>query len=163
MANRKAKTELPQEREIQAIGLQIGKEEYAINIGEIQEIIPTPRITRVPKAPDHILGVINLRGNVIPVIDLARRLGIGHTELTELSRIVAVEVENELVGILAERVSKVSKLLESQIKPPPPLVSGISGEYLDGVSKLDNRFLIFVNISRTLAELNSPSANEPEA
>ena len=131
-------------RDIQAIGLKVGNEEYAVKIGDIREIVPTPHITRVPTAPDHIIGVINLRGRVIPVIDIARRLGIGETRHTEFSRIVAVEIQDELVGVIAEQVSKVAKIKESQIKPPPPLVSGIAREFIDGVCKLSGRVLIFL-------------------
>lgn len=139
-------------KEIQAIGLRIGTEEYGLPINSVQEVITTPRITRVPKAGNHIKGVINLRGNVIPVIDVARRFGIGETVLGEESRIVAVDVENEVVGLAAESVSKVTRLPESSIHPPPPLVSGISAEYLEGVARLPDRFLIFMNLKKVLAE-----------
>ena len=138
--------------EIQAIGIKIGSEEYGINISDVQEVIPSPSITRVPNAPPHILGVINLRGNVIPVIDLAQRLGIGHTTISQSARIVAVDLKDEIVGVLAESVSKVAKLSTADIKPPPALVSGIFGDYLDGVSKIGNRFLIFVNLARALSD-----------
>jgi purine-binding chemotaxis protein CheW len=145
----KSRTE---KKEIQAIGLRIGTEEYGLPIKSVQEVITAPRITRVPKSPAYIRGVINLRGNVIPVIDLALRFGIGETVLGADSRIVAVDVNDELVGIAAESVSKVTRLDEAAINPPPALVSGISAEYLEGVARLSDRFMIFMNLQKVLAD-----------
>ena len=151
MARRK-QTQEAQAPEVQAIGLRIGSEEYGLPIAQVQEVINTPRITRVPKAPQYLKGVINLRGNVIPVVDVARRLGIGETSVANGSRIVAVDVGEEVVALAAEQVSKVTRLAESAIKPPPPLVSGISAEYINGVARLPHRFLIFLDLERVLAE-----------
>jgi purine-binding chemotaxis protein CheW len=149
---RKKKANEAQAPEIQAIGLRIGTEEYGLPIAQVQEVINTPRITRVPKAPDYLKGVINLRGNVIPVVDVARRLNIGETTVSDGSRIVAVDVGDEVVALTAEQVSKVTRLPVSAIKPPPPLVSGISAEYISGVARLPDRFLIFLDLERVLAE-----------
>lgn len=136
----------------QVIGLRVGSEEYALRISAVQEVITAPRITRVPKSARHIKGVVNLRGNVIPVLDVAARLGIGETRMGEGSRIVAVESKGELVGLAAESVSKVTRVAESDVKPPPPLVGGIEARYLDGVARLGDRFLVFLSLERVLAE-----------
>jgi purine-binding chemotaxis protein CheW len=153
---KKSRTE---KKEIQAIGLRIGTEEYGLPIKSVQEVITAPRITRVPKSPGYIRGVINLRGNVIPVIDIAQRFGIGETVLGADSRIVAVEVNDEVVGLAAESVSKVIRLAEAAINPPPALVSGISAEYLEGVARLPDRFMIFMDLQKVLAD-NSAGREE---
>lgn len=137
--------------EFQAIGFQVGGEEYGLPLSEVQEIITTPHVTRVPKAPPYIAGVINLHGNVIPVFDVARRFEIGQTNLEGGSRVVVVENNGEMVGLAAEAVSNVTRLSISSVKPPPPLVSGIAAEYLTGVARLPNRFLIFLNIGLVLS------------
>lgn len=138
------------ERTIQAVGLRIGAEEYGIPISAIREVHVPPPITRVPNAPQHIMGVINLRGSVIAVIDLASRLGIGHTVLGESARLVAVDDGEEQVALAAERVSPVIRINADSIKPPPPAVAGISAEFIDAVARLPERFLIFPNLERLL-------------
>ncbi len=140
------------EDEFHAIGFRVADEEYGLPLTSIQEIITMPRITRVPKASPYVKGVINLHGNVIPVIDIARRFEIGETRVGADSRVVVVEVENEVVGLLAKSVSKVTRFNHSDIQPPPPLVAGIAAEYLDGVVRLPDRFLIFLDLVKTLAE-----------
>jgi purine-binding chemotaxis protein CheW len=138
--------------EFSAIGFRVGEEEYGLRLTAVQEIVTTPHITRVPKAPDYIKGVINLHGNVVPVIDIARRFDTGETRIAADSRIVVVEEEDEAVGILAESVSKVARFHPGDMQPPPPLVAGIAAEFLEGVVRLPNRFLIFLNLERTLAD-----------
>ena len=133
-----------------AIGFSVGSEEYGIPLSSVQEIITVPRITRVPKAPTYIKGVINLHGNVIPVIDVARRFEIGATQIGAAARVVVVEAEDEAVGLLAEGVSKVTRFRSSDLQPPPPLVAGIAAEFLDGIVRLRDRFVIFLNLARTL-------------
>lgn len=140
-----------QSKEIRAIGFRVGNEEYGLALESVQEVITVPRITRVPNAPSYIQGVINLHGNVIPVVDVARRFNIGQTAISANSRIVVVDTEDEVIGLLAEEVSKVTRLNSSDIQPPPPLVAGIEAEYLEGVVHLQDRFLIFLDLKNTLA------------
>jgi purine-binding chemotaxis protein CheW len=140
------------------IGFTVGDEQYGLALDDVQEIITAPRITRVPKSPTYIKGVINLHGNVIPVLDIAARFGTGTTTLSAGSKIVVVEGEDEVVGLLAEAVGKVTRFREEEVQPPPPLVAGISAEYLDGVVRVDGQFLIFLNLAKTLDE-NDDGAN----
>ncbi len=140
------------EKEFPAIGFRVGEEEYGLRLTAIQEIVTTPRITRVPKAPAYIKGVINHHGNVIPVIDIAARFGVGETTVTAASRVVVIETENEAVGFLADAVSKVTRFSSADIQPPPPLVSGIAAEFLEGIVRTSGRFLIFLELERTLSE-----------
>ncbi len=135
-----------------AIGLAVGNEEYGLPLVSVREITTVPHITRVPKAPSYIMGVINLRGNIVPVIDIASRFEIGTTTLTSKSRLAVVEEKGEVAGLLAQEVSKVTRISRSDLQPPPPLVAGIAAEYLDGVVRLPDRFLIFLNLTKTLAE-----------
>ena len=141
-----------QNENLHAIGFKVGAEEYGLSLSAIQETITLRRITRVPKAAPYIKGVINLHGNVIPVIDVARRLGTGETAAGAGSRIVVVETETEVVGLLAERVSSVTRLAPSSVQPPPAMVAGIAAEYLEGVARLPDRFLIFLNLTRVMAD-----------
>jgi purine-binding chemotaxis protein CheW len=138
--------------DLHTIGFRIVGEEYGLPLTAVQELITLPRITRVPHAPGYVRGVINLHGNIIPVLDVAARFGVGETALGASARVVVVESEGETVGLLAESVSKVTKLSHADIKPPPPLVAGIAAEYLDGVARLADRFLIFLNLARTLSD-----------
>lgn len=151
---RKIKKALSLVKDFQAIAFRIGREEYALRLADVQEIITTPHITRVPKAPDYIRGVLNLHGNVIPVIDIAKRFSIGRTNITRGGRIVVVEVGGEIVGLAAEVVSNVTRLPQDSIKPPPPLVAGIAADYLEGVARMPGRFLIFLNLARVLETEN---------
>ncbi|MCK5690537.1 purine-binding chemotaxis protein CheW [Myxococcota bacterium] len=148
------------EEEFSAIGFWVGDEEYGLSLFSVQEIITRPRITRVPKSPDYIAGVINLHGNIIPVIDLAKRFKIGETVLEIASRVVVVESNGEVLGLLVEKVSKVARFKRSELQPPPPLVGGISSEYLEGVVRVPGRFLVFLNLDRTLADDSSAAQKD---
>lgn len=149
---RRRKRDKVREDVFQTIGMTIGGEQYALPIDRVQEIVPRARITRVPKAPTHIMGVMNLRGNIVPVIDIAKRFEIGETTVGDEGRIVVVAVNGEVVGLAAERVSQVIKLQRSLIEPTPPLVSRIAAEYLEGVACLADRMLIFLNLPKVLAD-----------
>ncbi len=149
--------------EFHAIGFQVGAEEYGLELRSVQEIIATPRITRVPKAPPYIRGVINLHGNVVPVLDVARRFGLGDTAMSSGSKVVVVETEGESIGLLAESVSKVTRFHRDQIQPPPPLVAGIAADFLDGIIRSANRFVIFLNLDKTLEDDHAGTHGRPIA
>ncbi len=148
--------------EFSAIGFRVGKEEYGLRLTDVREIVTTPHITRVPKAPAYIKGVINLHGNVVPVIDIACRFDIGETNLAANSRIIVVENEDEPVGFLAEGVSKVARFRAADMQPPPPLVAGIAAEFLEGVVRMPGRFLIFLNLERTLSDDHTKRASDAD-
>lgn len=154
---------LAERAELPAISFRIGREEFGLRLAAIREIIKLPRITRVPKAAPYVKGVINLHGDVIPVIDIGRRLGIGETAQTETARILVVESGNETVGLLAEEVSKITRIAAADIQPPPPLVGGVAADFLEGVVHLPKRFLVFLNLTRILAEdeHDDPAKSEP--
>ncbi|WP_028587186.1 chemotaxis protein CheW [Desulfocurvus vexinensis] len=136
---------------IQLVTFSIGEEEFGVDILKVQEIIRTMEITRVPKAPDFVEGVINLRGNVIPIIDLRKRFGLetrGHDKHT---RIIVIEINNMIVGFVVDSVSEVLRIPANTVEPPPPVVAGLESEYISGVGKLEDRLLILLDLDRLLS------------
>lgn len=126
--------------------------EYGVPITQVQEIIPIVTPTRLPQAPDFVEGIINLRGSIIPIIDIKKRFAMGSSELSSESRSVVVEVEGHTVGIIVDEVSEVLSLPLSSIEPPPSLVGGITSDYLTGVGKIDDRLLILLDMNKILSE-----------
>ena len=133
----------------------VGAEEYGVSIRKAREIIECDVITAVPNAPACIRGVINLRGSVVPVVDLAVKFGRAARDLTRKSCIVVVEVtadgESHVMGILADGVSQVADLPEGSIEPPPSFGAGVDAEWLLGLGHADKRFLLLLDIDRALA------------
>src|SRR6266700_7681546 len=115
--------------EQQLVVFQLGAELYGVEIARVHEIIRLQTITRVPHAPAFVEGVINLRGKVIPVVDLRRRFGLASAEHTRASRIVVVEIGDQVVGIVVDGVSEVLRVSTSIVEPPSPVVAGIDSEY----------------------------------
>ncbi len=144
-------TESDSARLRQLVTFTLGQEEYGVDIMRVQEIIRYQEVTRVPQMPDFIEGVINLRGNVIPVIDLRKRFALGSAEHTGQTRIVVVNVASRVMGVVVDGVSEVMRLAEEQIEPPPPVVAGIGHEYLQGVGKVQGRLLILLDLDRILS------------
>ncbi|MCD6574378.1 chemotaxis protein CheW, partial [Candidatus Aerophobetes bacterium] len=116
------------------------------------EIIRLPEITRVPQAPFFVEGVINLRGNVLPVIDLRKRFDLEATQKTNATRIVVTNVDGKTTGIIVDSVSEVMRLPKNAIEPPPPIMAGIEARYLRGIGKLEDgkRLLILLNLEEIL-------------
>ena len=139
-----------QRKERQLVVFNLGQEEYGVDILQVKEIKRLTEITRVPNAPDHVEGVINLRGNIIPVVDLHKRFELGTVEATDESRIVIVNVQDITVGITVDAVSEVITLDKSSLAPPPPLVAGIEASFIEAIGKLKDRLLILLNMDRIL-------------
>ncbi|KAB2954377.1 chemotaxis protein CheW [Heliorestis acidaminivorans] len=137
--------------ESQLVAFTLDGEEYAINIHYVQEINRLLNITRVPKAPFYVEGVINLRGNVVPVIDLRKRFSLSPRETTDRTRIIIVKVKDITVGIIVDGVSEVIGLANGNIEPPPGLQGSLEQEFIYGVGKIDERLLILINIEKVLA------------
>ncbi|EMG38641.1 chemotaxis signal transduction protein [Desulfocurvibacter africanus PCS] len=136
---------------MQLVTFSIGDEEFGVDILKVQEIIRTMEITRVPRAPAFVEGVINLRGKVIPIIDLRKRFGLqarGHDKNT---RIIVIEISNMIVGFVVDSVSEVLRIPASTVEPPPPMVAGLESEYISGVGKLEDRLLILLDLNRLLS------------
>jgi len=137
-------------RELQLVAFRLGKETYAVDIQQVQEIIRMQHITQVPGAPSFVEGVINLRGRIVPVIDLRQRLGLPRGERTGETRIVVVEVPPHRVGMVVDAVEEVFRIQEEEIEPPSPLVASIQEKYLRGVGKSGDRLIILLDLEEIL-------------
>ena len=133
----------------------IGREEYAVGILRVKEIMEYTAVTRVPGVPAHVRGVINLRGSVVPVVDLAAKFGGTETEPTRTSCIVIVETHLDgamvVAGMMADAVCEVIHLDAQQIEPPPSFGSSIRVDFLTGMGKLDGRLALILDIDRVLS------------
>lgn len=146
--------------EEQLVTFGLGSEEFGVDIMLVQEIIRIPPITRVPKAPSFVEGVINLRGNVIPVISLRKRFGMENAEDTDLSRIIVLEVDSRVFGIRVDAVTEVMRLEEDAIEPPPSVAMGVDSHYIRGVGKIGDRLLILLDLEHIMGgEMNHDSGN----
>ncbi len=139
---------------IQLVTFRIGEVEFGVDILAVQEIIRMMQITMVPRAPEFIEGVINLRGKVIPVINMRTRFNKPALDQDSNTRIVVMELENKIVGFLVDGVSEVLRIPESTVEDPPPVVAGIGSEYIRGIGKLDNRLLILLNLDNLLGSID---------
>ena len=126
--------------------------EYGVPITQVQEIITMTRPTQLPQAPDFVEGIINLRGKIIPIIDLKKRFHMGTSDITNDTRSVVVEVEGQTVGIIVDEVSEVLRLANSDIEPAPAIIGGITAEYLTGVGKIEGRLLILLDMNKILSD-----------
>jgi purine-binding chemotaxis protein CheW len=137
--------------EIQLVAFKLGREEYSVSILQVQEIKRITDITRVPHTPDYIKGVINLRGSVLPVIDLKKRLNLPQQTSTEDTRIIIVKVDELSVGMIVDAVSEVMTINQENIDAPDAVVGGsVASNYLSGVGKLENRLLILLNLEEII-------------
>jgi len=136
--------------ELQLVSFNIGTEEFGVDILKVQEINRMVEITRVPQAPHYVEGVINLRGKVIPIVDLRKRFGLELKEHDKNTRIVVVDIGGNIMGMIVDSVSEVLRLPASTIEPPPEIVTGVNAEYIKGVAKLEDRLLIFLDLSRVI-------------
>jgi purine-binding chemotaxis protein CheW len=128
----------------------LAREEYGVDVKQVQEIRRVTEITGVPRAPEFVRGVINLRGRILPVLDLKRRLALGEVVVGRAARIVVVRVKDRLLGLLVDGASQVLKIPVSQVEPAPEEVLQKGGDYIRGVAKLDDRLIILVDLERLL-------------
>ena len=139
---------------LQIVTFKLGNEEYAVDILKVQEINRVVEITSIPNAPSYVEGVINLRGKVIPVINLRKKFGLDSKEMDSQSRIMVVDI-GSTVGLIVDSVSEVLRLSSDTIEPPPPMTAGNgSSEYIKGVGKLADRLLILLDIEKLLKNGN---------
>lgn len=149
------------EENLRLVIFELSGEEFGVDIMQVSEVIPVPRITRIPQAPECVKGLINLRGKILVVIDLNKRLELNSKETDSLSRIIIVEVKDTVIGMLVNSVKEVINLPLSSIQPPPEMIkSKINAEYLTGVGKVGNRLLILLNLVSVLGEEEIEELNE---
>jgi purine-binding chemotaxis protein CheW len=136
---------------LQLVTFNISEEEFGVDILKVQEIIRTMEITKVPRAPEFVEGVINLRGKVIPILDLRRRFGMQARPHDKQTRIIVIELGSMIVGFVVDGVSEVLRISASTVEPPPAVVSGLESEYISGVGKLEDRLLILLDLNKLLS------------
>lgn len=139
--------------ENQYVVFKLEQEEFGIDIMNVKEIIPYQESVHVPNTPNFIEGIINYRGNVIPVINLKKRFDIGQAETTEDTRIIVITLKEKEVGFIVDEASQTIRLDQEQIDPTPDIVSGIDKRYIIGVGKIDeNRLLILLDLMEILTD-----------
>lgn len=147
------KVKAPEKDElIQLVGFIIGDEQFGVNILMVQEIIRAAPITPVPNSPEFVEGVINLRGNIIPVIQLRKRLNLPLEEIDKADTwILILDIDNRITGFIVDSVTEVLKIQESTIEPPPEIVvAGLENQYIRGVCEIGETLLILLDFSRIL-------------
>ncbi|MCR4430529.1 MAG: chemotaxis protein CheW [Tepidanaerobacteraceae bacterium] len=134
----------------QFVEFKLGEEEYGVDILQVKTIERMMPVTRVPKAPSFVEGVINLRGEIVPVIDLKKRFDLPPSQITDNTRIIIVSLEDITVGMIVDSATEVIQLPQEAIEPAPNITGGIDSSFLDGVGKLDGKLLILLNLSKVL-------------
>jgi purine-binding chemotaxis protein CheW len=139
---------------IQLVSFMLAEEEYGVEVLKVREIIRMPTITKMPNVPQHIEGIINLRGKVIPVISMRRRFCLMENENSSQTRIIIMDVSGTLTGFIVDAVSEVIRIRSSEIQPPPSMVlsGGIGQEFITGVFNHVERLLIIMDIDRMFSD-----------
>lgn len=137
------------DQELQLVIFRLAKEEYGLPITKVQEINRLVPITKLPQTPVFMEGIINLRGRIIPVVDLRKRFQLEVSDYNDDSRIIIVEVSGQTVGIIVDAVAEVVRLPAASVEPPPPTFI-LDAKYIQGVGKLDSRLLILLEIDQIL-------------
>jgi purine-binding chemotaxis protein CheW len=135
----------------QLISFGVESENYGVNIQSVKEVIKIREITKLPKAPSFVKGVINLRGDVIPIIDFRDKFGLEQNEYTDITRVIVVEVDKKSIGIVVDRVSHVIRMSQDEITPPPPMIGSIAEKYLLGIGKKGEDLIILIDIEKILS------------
>ena len=140
----------PIERELHLVVFQLGAEEFAVPIAVVREVVRVGDITRVPHAPGHIRGVMNLRGRILPVVELRSRLGLEPAVVTPRSRVVVADVRGRTLGLLVDGVARVIKLSEREVAAPPDEVRAAGSDAITGVARIKERLLLLLELDRIL-------------
>jgi purine-binding chemotaxis protein CheW len=136
---------------LQLVSFSIGDGEFGVDILKVREINRMVEFTRIPNAPDYVDGVINLRGKVIPIVDLRCRLGIERKDHDKHTRIIVAELSGRVVGFVVDAVKEVLRIPRSVTEPPPAMAGPLKGDCVTGVGKLEDRMLILLDLERTLS------------
>ncbi len=153
-------TETLQQDEQQLVVFDLSTEAYGVDIGAVREIIRLQDITRVPRTPEFVEGVINLRGKVIPVVDLRKRFGLPAEEESKENRIVVVDIGAQDIGVIVDAVTEVLRISTESVEPPASVITTADSEYLLGIAKLDSRLIILLDLEQVLTEAEHNSLLE---
>lgn len=135
---------------LQLVSFMLDEVEYGVDILCVHEILRFPDITRLPNTPEFIKGVINLRGNVIPVVDVRIRFGFPLGEITDLTRIIVIETNGKQVGLLVDNVHQVVRIPVASIDPPSELITGVSEDFISGIGRLKDRLIVILNMTNII-------------
>ena len=142
---------VPTDAQVQLVTFALDREEYAVPISQVREVIRVGDLTRVPEAPQHIRGVTNLRGRILPVVELRSRLGLAPLDTPgPRARIIVVETDGRILGLLVDSVSHVLKVTAGMVIDAPAEVTSAQGNYVTGVARIDSRLVILLDLDRAL-------------
>ena len=145
---------------LQLVTFRLGNEDYAVNILKVQEINRMKEITRVPNTPTYVEGVINLRGKVIPVINLRSKFGLSDKDSDTQSRIMIMDIQGITMGLVVDAVSEVLRIPANIVEPTPPMASNINTEYIKGIAKLEDRLIILLDMDMLVGKTEETSLIE---
>jgi purine-binding chemotaxis protein CheW len=146
---------------LQLVIFQLGGEEFGVDIMAVQEIIKMPAITAIPQAPEYVSGVINLRGRIIVVINLGKKFNILSSGNNDDYKVIVVELENQIIGMMVDSVSEVLRIPTTSVDPAPDIIkSGVSSNYIQGVGKLDDRLLILLDLRNVLSDYETDELSQ---
>lgn len=146
--------------ERQVVVFDLNEEAYGVDISQVREIIRMQEITRVPRVPEFVEGVINLRGKVNPVVDLRARFSMPSTERTDEHGIVVVDVDGQDIGMVVDAVTEVSRTPSDSIEPPSSVITTDDSEYLTGIVKTDDKLIILLDIAKVISESEASALEE---
>jgi purine-binding chemotaxis protein CheW len=151
-----------EERELHLVVFRLDREEYAVPIDLVREVVRVADITRVPHAPTHLRGVMNLRGRILPIVEIRTRLGLTPAELATASRVVVVEVAGRVVGLLVDAVGQVVRLREGHISAAPEEVRSAAGQNVTRVGRVGDRLLVLLDLNQVLRN-DAPNTSSPSS
>jgi purine-binding chemotaxis protein CheW len=140
------------EEVLQFVSFTLNNEEYAVDILSVQEINRITEITKIPNSPDYVEGVVNLRGKVIPVINLRKKFGFEEKLIDDTSRIIIMDIQGITYGVIVDSVSEVLRVPSSTVEPTPPMSSEANSKFIKGLAKLDGRLIILIDIDNLIDE-----------
>ena len=143
---------------LQLVTFRLGNEEFGIDIKKVQEINRMIDITKIPNAPSHVEGVVNLRGRIIPVVSLRTKLGFGLTEWDKSTRIMVVEIDGMTLGFIVDSVSEVLRIQDAKMEPPPSITGSSDAAYIEGVINLPDRILILLDLKVLFGKIDKLAA-----
>jgi len=137
--------------EQQLVSFDLATESYGVDIGAVREIIRLQKITNVPRTPEFVEGVINLRGKVIPVVDLRKRFGLPVGDQSAENRIVVVDIGGQDIGVIVDAVNEVLRIFSDSVEPPSSVITTADPDYLMGIAKVDNKLLLLLDLESVLS------------
>ena len=139
-------------QDLQAVVFMLNKAYYGVPILQVQEIVKMTEITELPNTPDFVQGIVNLRGKIIPIIDMRKRFGLPEETIDENWKILILKAEDVLFGVMVDQISEVEKVPATLIEKPPKIVAGVNGKFINGIAKTENRLLILLDIAKILSD-----------